>query len=1188
MKPHALGPIVLLAAVAGAPPSRAAPADGAFPISFNRDVRPILSDRCFKCHGFDASARKAELRLDTWDGLTAAHDGRRAVLPGDPDASELIRRVESADATHVMPPLDSDLELSPDERARLRRWIAEGAPFERHWGFVSPQRPAVPDVDGGGAWPRNEIDRFILVELRANDLEPSPAADRETLIRRATLDLTGLPPSPEETDAFVGDSAADAFERLVDRLLQSPAYGERMAMMWLDAARYADTNGFHHDNVRTIWPYRDWVIRAFQENLPYDRFVIEQLAGDLLPDATIDQRVATAFCRMHNINDEGGALDEEYRVEAVADRIETIATTFMGLTFTCARCHDHKYDPITQEDYYSLFAYFDSVDERGVYPNDFEQARAYPARVAYRPGDLDRRTDAARGALEDARDDLAAAEPGIAAELSIWEQTFRDELGVRWVDAELTEAAAASGASAVAQDDDSIRFEGPAPNQDVYTFVLRTGATDLRLLRVDALADSTHPNRSVGRAENGNAVVSAIRAEATSLADPEQTRTVDWAWAWADHEQPNGDFDVMNAARGDGDGWALQGHVRAENRTALLLAEDSFGFDGGTEVRVTVECKSRYARHVIGRPRVSLAATARSPIERFPVVPTDWWQAGPFTGGGFDALYDHEFGPESVFAIDRDHRFGDVPWVHRPDLVDGVPLALEGERAAFYFARVLRTPVPCGLTLSLGSDDAIRVFLNGDEVLGDKALRGVAPDQNQVTISLRPGENVLVLKIVNDGGPAGVYHRAAAPPGSPDPLAPLALIPPQRRDATTERRFVDEFGRRQSPTYARLAGEVERLAAALAALENEAIPVLVMSELPQPTKTHVLTRGRYDAPDEARPVERRPPALIELGLPDGAPNDRLGFARWLVRPDHPLTARVHVNRLWQMIFGAGIVKTSEDFGRQADWPSHPELLDWLAVEFVESGFDQKALLRRILTSATYRQSSRTSPASRTIDPDNRRLSHFPRRRVPAEVIRDQALFVSGLLVDRIGGPSVKPYQPLGLWREVSIGGSSNTQVFEPDDGEALYRRSLYTFWKRTSPNPQMTTFDSPSREYCVVRRGVTNTPLQALVLWNDVQFVEAARALAQRTLAEADGTDARAERLFRRATGRRPNALELERLGAAWNGFLERYATSEEDAARLLAQGESPLPDDYDAAELAAWTMIANAVLSLDETIVRD
>jgi hypothetical protein len=1154
-------------------------------VRFNRDVRPILSDRCFQCHGVDPKARKAGLRLDTWEGLTTAIEGRVPVRPGDPDASSLIQRVEDPDPARVMPPPSTHKTLSAAERQLLRRWIEQGAPFEEHWAFVPPTRPAVP-APAADSWSRTPIDRFVLARLRELGLEPQPEADRETLIRRVFLDLTGLPPSVEDLAAHLADEAEGAHERLVDRVLASPHFGERMAQVWLDAARYADTNGFHHDNVRTGWPYRDWVIEAFDRNLPYDRFVIEQLAGDLLPGATEQQRIATAFCRMHNINDEGGAIDAEYRVEALADRVETVATAFMGLTMTCARCHDHKYDPLTQDDYYSLFAVFGTVDERGVNPNSFDEARAYPARLMHEPPELKAGIAAAARRLDAARDELAAVEPAIEAELQAWAEALRRARGLAWVDAALVDAGTKSGAVLERLEDGSLRHPD-RPETEVYTLRLRTTAEGLRLLRVDALADPRFHDGRVGLAENGNAVVSSIRAEAVAVADPGRREPIRFAWAWADHEQPNGDFDVLNAAFGQHDGWALEGHLRPGDRTALLCAAEPFGFPGGTEVVVTIACESRYPRHVIGRPRVALAQAGPDLGTDLPLVASGWWLAGPFGEADFEAAWQKDHGPEAVDRIDRGRRFGEVGWQQRSDADRAAPIALSGERSAFYLAKELRVPRPMRVPISLGSDDAIQVFVDGRKIHENRVMRGVAADQERLELELEAGEHVLVVKVVNGGGPAGFFGRIDRAEGAPEPLTPLAWLPPETGGAGPGASLLRVFGAR-SPTWLRLDGARREAEAELASLRARAVPVLVMQERSEPAGYQVLTRGQYDAPDPARPVRPRPPTALGGTFPDGARPDRLAFARWLTAADHPLTARVQVNRVWQMLFGRGIVASQEDFGQQAAWPSHPELLDWLATTFVADGWDQKALIRRIVLSAVYRQRAVASPESLALDPDGRLLSRFPRRRLAGEFVRDLALAASGLLVDRIGGPSVRPYQPDGLWREVSIGGSSNTQVFRRDQGEALYRRSLYTFWKRTSPNPQLSIFDAPTRESCVVARSATNTPLQALVLWNDEQFVEAARALAARVLREEGEDEARLERLFRLCTGRRPGAAERALLGRTLAGFAARYRAAPEDALALVSVGASPPPADFAPVQLAPWTMLASTVLNLDETLVRD
>ena len=1162
-----------------------APCSSSQEIRFNRDVRPILSDRCFQCHGVDAKARKADLRLDTWEGLTAPRGWRLpAVTPGNPDRSSLILRVESDDPKQVMPPPSTHKTVSENERTVLRAWIEQGAPFEEHWAFTPPEGTPPPKgvMDG---WVRTEIDRFIAARLEQAGLAPQSEADRETLIRRVHLDLTGLPPSVAEIQAFLADDRPDAYERLVDRVLRSPHFGERMAQVWLDAARYADTNGFHHDNVRTGWPYRDWVIEAFRQNMPYDRFVTEQIAGDLLPDASVEQRIASGFCRMHNINDEGGAIDAEYRVEALADRVETVATTFLGLTMTCARCHDHKYDPLTQDDYYSLFAIFGSIDERGVYSNNFEQARAYPARLMYEPPGLAAEIAAARQAMASAEAALVDARPAVESELREAERALRERFGIEWADAAVESVETRTGTPVERLDDGSYRLGG-RPGTETYTWRLRTDAVGLRMVRFDALADPSFHEGRVGVAPNGNAVVSGFSARAISRRDPTRTQEIRFVAGFASHEQPNGDYDLRNALVGEGAGWALEGHGPQGGRTALLVADAPFGFEGGTDVEVTVACESRFPEHIPGRTRVALARASDDVAEGLPVTRTAWWLAGGFQEKDFQTAWSKLHGPEAIRRLDVAQKFGKTGFSQRSDAEQG-PVALRGERSAFYFATELHVPTARAVPISLGSDDAIQVFLDGEQIHANEARRAVAPDQERLTLDLDAGAHVLVVKVVNDGGPGGFYGRIDVAEGGPDPLDPLAFIPRGVREPAADAALMRSFGSR-SPTYraldeARAAAEAE-----VTRLEGERVPVLVMSELAEPVQHHVLTRGQYDAPDLGRPVQRRPPTALGGAFPEGAPHDRLGFAQWLTAPDNPLTARVHVNRLWAMLFGTGLCSTQENFGQQAEWPSHPELLDWLARTFIQTGFDQKALLRRIMTSAVYRQQAQATPEALTTDPANRLLSHFPRRRLAAEFVRDVALAAGGLLDERIGGPSVRPYQPEGLWREVSIGGSSNTQVFKADAGSDLYRRSLYTFWKRTSPSPQMSTFDAPTREFCVVDRATTNTPLQALVLWNDVQFVEAARALATRVLREAGDTGSRIDLLFRLCTARRPGQRERQVLTGMLDDFLERYRGAPDDAKALVMQGESPAAEDLDAVELAAWTMLGSTVLSLDETLVRD
>jgi len=1169
------------------------------PIDFNRDIRPILSDNCFFCHGPDSAVAEETggLRLDSFEGATAQRENAEpAIVPGDPDNSPLLQRILSTNPNVVMPPPETHRTVSPAEADLLRRWIEGGAEYTGHWAFEPPVRPDLPDTADAG-WGHNAIDTFILAELERQGLTPSAEADKATLIRRVTLDLTGLPPTPEEVDAFLADDSEDAYEKVVDRLLASPRYGERMASKWLDLSRYGDTNGFHHDHHRTMWPWRDWVVKSFNQNLPIDEFFTMQLAGDLLPDATREDILASGFNRNHNINDEGGALDAEYRVEAVADRVETTAAVFMALTFNCARCHDHKYDPFTQEDYYALFAYFNSVEERGLYPSR-PNLTAYPPSMMYGSPETEQALAEAEGRLEALMAEADGPDAGIAQEQAAWQQELIDSAGIEWAEARLAAAESSDGSTLTEQPDGSVLATGANPASDSHTYTYRTDATGLRLLRLDALTDPSMKNRIGRMASNGNAVMSGIEVTATSVADPTQTQTVTFGWAWASFEQPNGDFDIFNAVNGDGDGWAVGGHLNQDPRTALLVADEPFGYEGGTEVKVTLHYRSRYANHSLGRVKLGFAAAESVDLAAlFPTVTRDWFISGPYTEASYNVAYATAHGPESAAFVSPhlDLGEGKPRFSHQPGYTDGAVHPLSNSNSAFYIARSIFTPVERTLNLVLGSDDGIRVTLNGEEIHANDIQRGPAAPTDPVTITLSPGENTLVLKIINGGGQGSFYYESTEAQPTPGHYAPLALVAPDERQPALGERFTHDWRRSFSPAYRELMVQADAIRAEINALNEMRAPVLIMKELPEPTPTYILYRGEYSHPikedaetgEPVPPLTRRPPLPLDAELPEGAPNNRLGFAQWLTAPDHPLTARVHVNRTWQMLFGTGIVKTSEDFGSQADWPSHPELLDWLAVEFIDTGWDQKRLMKLIVTSAAYRQQSVVRGEAVAVDPENRLLAYFPRQRLTAEMIRDQALFASGLLNETMGGPSVKPYQPAGLWREVSIP-SSNTRNFQRDSGDSLYRRSLYTYWKRTAPNPQMAAFDAPTREFCVIDRGSTNTPLQALVLWNDEQYLEAARVLAARTLAEADDTDARLTRLYRLCNGAAPGDAKLAVLRNALDAFVERFSESPEEAQMLLGYGEAPLPEAYDPAELAAWTMIGSTVLSLDETIVRD
>ncbi len=861
--------LALLPALLAAP--RHAPAQAK--VDFNRDIRPILSNKCFACHGPDEKHRKTKMRLDTQDGArTELESGDPLIVPGKSSKSELFQRVSSDDPGLQMPP-DEEAHLTEAQVALIKRWIDEGGQIESQWAFQKPVRRPLPDVKHADLAP-TAIDRFVVARLESEGLTPSPEADKETLIRRVTLDLTGLPPTLEEIDAFLADNSPNAYEKVVDRLLASPHYGEQMARYWLDAARYGDTHGLHLDNERSVWPYRDWVIKAYNDNKRFDQFTIEQLAGDLLPNVTLEQRVATGFNRCNVTTSEGGAIEEEFRVRYAIDRVETTSTVWLGLTLGCAVCHEHKFDPVTQKEFYQLFAYFNNLTESGL-------------------------------------DGNALLPPPV------------------------------------------VKLPTPVQTQQLQQY-------DQQI------------------AETEQSIQSALaKIEYTDVASPPAAGSV-----------------------------------------------------GGEPKKI--------------EPADSLSAWIESQraLEKSGI-------------------------PDNIFAL----------------------VKLESDKRSDDQQRQLR-----------------QYFL----------------------------EHVY-------SGTRAVF----------DPLHN------QLRDLRKARQEFDN-----------------------------AIPAsLVMEDRPEPRKAYVLVRGAYDKRgDEVVP---QVPAVIPPALPADAQPNRLALAKWLVDPEQPLTSRVTVNRFWQQCFGTGLVKTAEDFGSQGEWPSHPELLDWLACEFIDSGWDVKHMMKLIVMSRTYSQTSRVTPELLKHDPDNRLLARGPRFRMDAEMVRDNALATSGLLVQTIGGKSVRPYQPSGLWEAVAYP-TSTTAKFVRDEGPALYRRSMYTFWKRTSPPPSMTLFDAPSRESCEARRARTNTPMQALTLLNDEQFVEAARKMAERILLHGGSTvDDRLTYAFRLATARKPNAEEIDVIKGVFRAHLDEFRASPAEAEKLVAVGAAPRNAALDVPELAAWMMIANLILNLDETMTK-
>jgi hypothetical protein len=1031
------------------------------PVSFNRDIRPILSDKCFHCHGPDASTRKTKLRLDVEEGakITLAQ-GRHALLPGKPEESEVFKRITTSNKAQRMPPAyASYAPLTSREIELIRRWIEQGASWQPHWSLIPPRRPSTPAVNQP-AWVRNPIDAFILARLERDGLAPAPEASRATLIRRLSLDLTGLPPSPAEVDHFLHDTSPDAYEKLVDRLLQSPRYAERMAIRWLEAARYADTNGYQSDGVRDMWRWRDWVIDAFRRNMPFDQFTIEQLAGDLLPNPTLAQRIATGFHRNHRTSAEGGIVDEEFRVEYVADRVETTATVWLGLTMGCARCHDHKYDPLRQKDFYQLFAFFNNLPEKGFVYNFGNEEPYIKAPVAEQQQQL-------------ARLDRAVHH----ARLQWAQLAGRPDAGPP---AEFSDAVA--------------RGQILDPRQSSWSLAAWSDSSPLG------------------------------RAEAAWLHRIARQRRRDWL---------------------PSSGLLLNQRLASNNH-----------FDGRRDVNLgTAVARFNHRDPLTLSARIRPAAPTGAILSR-----TEDY----FEGTGY-----------ALYLIDGRLRFHFVfRWTDlglRVETEQPVPLDQWSHVAVTYDGNM--------------KAKGVRIYLNGVEqklkVLFDQHLW---PVDNKVPfrIGAGGGDDYRFRGQIDD---VRVWSRELDPLevsaiSTPSTLAESAQIPPALRtpaqSAKLRLAFLDEF----LPPEFRAARDQVRAAELERASFFSAIPtVMVMVEGP-PRPAYLLKRGAYDAHGEQ--VHPEVPAILPP-LPPGAPRNRLALAQWLVSPQNPLTARVTVNRFWQMLFGNGLVKTVEDFGSQGEWPIHPELLDWLAVEFIESGWNIRHILKTIVTSSTYRQSSRVTPELLERDPDNRLLARAPRLRLPAEMIRDQALAVSGLLVEKLGGPSVKPYQPPGLWQELTGGAG-----YKPDSGDGLYRRSLYTYWRRTIAPPSMINFDSPTRETCTVREGRTNTPLQALTLMNDVIFVEAARKLAERMI--LDGGAQPAARLdwgFRRVLSRPPSPPEMALLESALHDFSTRYRFDRDDAIDLTSVGDSTPPPSLDRKELAAYTAVASLLLNLDEAVTK-
>ena len=1033
-----------------------APLLAAAEVDFNREVQPILSENCYQCHGPDAKAREADLRLDKKEGAYRTADGITVVKPGDPAGSELITRIFSSDKDELMPPPKSNRKLTDAQRELLKRWVAEGAKWGEHWAFVAAKRPAVPGIDelrslltkqsratvpesSISDWPRNPIDHFVLARLLREELAPSPAAAPEKLCRRLYLDLTGIPPAPAEVDQFLEAAKHDrksAVENLVDRLLASARYGERMVWDWLDAARYADTNGYQGDPTRAMWYWRDWAIRAFNENKPFDQFTIEQLAGDLLPNPTQEQLIATGFHRNHMINGEGGRIAEESRVEYVQDRVETTGTVWMGLTFNCCRCHDHKFDPLTQREYYQLSAYFNSIDESGA--ND-AGGLANPV-ISLASPEQQTKIEEKKSAENRAKQERDALEKKLRSEQAQWEQELRAGAvdgkfaEIKWTPLIPHELFSDHGTVLTKSEEGAVLASGPNPPKESIVFVANSKLGAITAFKLEVLPDPSLVNQGPGRADNGNFVLTEITLQGGG-------RPVDLAAVSADFIQnethvPQTVFDGNPET-----GWAVMPQF-GKPHTLIFEARGRVGSGGDVLLSFRLDCKSGHVSHNLGKFRLSATTDA---------------------------------------------------------------------------AALLR-PMP----------DNVRAIL---------------------------------LKAA-DG-------RSTA-----------------EQEALTKY-YLETNSQLAAATAARDAAKKAR-----EATEKEAPRTMVMRERPKPRDTFILVKGAYDK--FADKVAHGTPAILPP-LPEGAPSNRLALAQWLVSSEHPLTARVTVNRLWQMFFQRGLVKTPEDFGVQGEKPTHPELLDWLASEFVnpspellratgQSGrWNIKHLVKLIVTSATYQQESKVPSGMAERDPENALLARGPRTRLPSWMLRDQALAVSGLLVEKVGGPPVKVYQPAGVWEDATFGQIKFTQ----DHGEALYRRSLYIFWRRIV-GPTL-FFDVANRQNCMVKVGRTNTPLHALVTLNDVTYVEAARALAERMLKEGGRTDE--ERIgfaFRLCTARRPTDPEKQVLLASLNRLRTHYTQDPAAGKKLIATGESKPDGKLDPAELAAHTALGTLLLNLDETLTNE
>ncbi len=1051
------------------------------PIDFNREIRPILSDNCFSCHGPDDQQRMAKLRFDTKEG---AFSKTGVIIAGDAANSRLMKRITSTNPSVIMPPPESGHKLTPQQIDTFKRWIEEGANWNEHWAFTAPRKIALPEVINS-AWVRNPIDNFILARLEKENLKPSPEADKPTLIRRLSYDLTGLPPTTSEVDDFLNDKSSDAYEKVVDRLLASPRYGERFAMYWMDIARYADTHGFHIDSQREMYPWRDWVIKSFNNNKPYDQFITEQLAGDLIPNATLDQKIGSGFNRNHMINFEGGAIPEEYQTEYVIDRVETTSNAFMALTMGCARCHTHKYDPISHKEFYQFAAFFNSVPEVGL---DGRDGNAKPF-LALPTTEQKSRQDELTATIK-AKEKLLD-EKVIAPDQEAWAKQFVGNVA----------EAPREGLIALYE------FDGSLSDSSGHYLHAR---------RLQGNPDFSGGKIGRGASFDGDTQVTFGNIIAKENSAP-FTIT---GWYRASKNLPVTVFQKLdNPGRRQGfevtmDEWQLVGIQRRAAKMTIRFAANKDS---------AIEVKTRSVVNIVDRGLITISYDGSS------------------KAAGVKVFLDEKPMELEIIKDNLNGSFG-----NQADLQIGNKI----------FGRPFN-----------GVIDDLRFY---NRVLSGKEIEHLAIHY--------PVQTYL----------SGVYGQLSK--DEKESVRNYFLTSAAPENLKAEFIALNQLKKEKS------------------ALEKQIVTTMVMSEMEKPRETFILGRGDY-----RNKTEKVTPGVLAvlpaLNSKNKIPN-RLDLAKWLVDPSHPLTARVAVNRFWQLFFGLGIVKTSEDFGSQGDAPVHAELLDWLAVAFRDgaefgmrnaeaipnsalstqhlASWDTKALHKLIVTSATYRQTSKTTNELKEKDPENRLLARGARYRLQGEVIRDTALMASGLMNPEIGGKSVFPYQPPGLWEEMAFGDGFTAQTYVPSTGKDLYRRSMYSFWKRTVPPAAMSTFDAPDREKCVVRRPVTNTPLQALITLNDPTYVEAARVLAGKALSQGKDFNTRIVYAFRQTTARKPSVQEVNLLRGLLTQQMTNFTKNPKAAEQLIKVGEAANDTEIDASELAAWTMVVSAILNLDEVVTRE